>query len=58
MQRFLVHLVEARGLARATCDVYAQASRFFCRPWDGAVAPVEIEGGPFIEDPLDDIGRE
>ena len=31
VQRFLVHLVEARGLAWATCNVYAQALRFFYR---------------------------
>jgi hypothetical protein len=27
------------------------------RPRDGAAATVEAEDGPFIEDPLDDIGR-
>ena len=27
------------------------------RPRDGAVATAEAEDGPFIEDPLDDIGR-
>ena len=27
------------------------------RPRDGAAAPAEAEEGPFIEDPLDDIGR-
>ena len=31
VQRFLVHLAEDRGLARATCNVYAQALRFFYR---------------------------
>jgi hypothetical protein len=27
------------------------------RPRDGAAAPAEAEEGPFIEDPLDDLGR-
>ena len=27
------------------------------RPRDGAAAPAEVADGPFIEDPLDDIGR-
>ena len=27
------------------------------RPRDGAAVPAEAEDGPFIEDPLDDIGR-
>ena len=27
------------------------------RPGDGTAAPVEVEDGPFIEDPLEDIGR-
>jgi integrase/recombinase XerD len=31
VQRFLVHLAEDRGLAWATCNVYAQALRFFYR---------------------------
>jgi integrase/recombinase XerD len=31
VQRFLVHLVEARGLAWATCNVYVHALRFFHR---------------------------
>src|SRR3954468_19229065 len=31
VQRFLVHLVEARGLAWATCNVYVHALRFFYR---------------------------
>ena len=31
VQRFLVHLVEDRGLAWATCNVYVHALRFFYR---------------------------
>ena len=31
VQCFLVHLVEDRGLARATCNVYVHALRFFYR---------------------------
>ena len=27
------------------------------RPRDGAAAPAEAEGEPFVEDPLDDLGR-